>query len=899
MLEDIFLTSWHYLTPKKVESRLETDLKEGLSSQEAQKRLQSLGKNELPKKKSLSRTRLILEQIKSPLIYILLIAGVVVLFFKEYNDAIVIFLAVLLNTSVGYIQENKANEALKKLKEVIEIKAKVIRGRHERVVSYTDLVIGDLVVLGAGDKAPADGRIIESENLKINEMALTGEWLPAAKKKSVLPKDTDVPDRDNMVFMGTIVEDGEGKFLITATGKETQIGKVAKMVEETTEEETPLQKKISKFSKIIGGVILVSAGLIFADGIRIGKDFIEIFTIAVAVAVAAIPEGLPVAVTVILAVGMQAILKEKGLVRKLLAAETLGSTNIICTDKTLSLTEGKMKVGKVISGKRLFSEQGEDGKEEKKSALKIATFPNEAFIENPEEPVEKWIVRGSPTDKGILIDASETGVNKERLEEEMPRIGHVPFNSKNKFLASLNRVNEKEELLSVAGAPERIMEFSKFVKVGNRKQKLTKRKREEIKGKLDRMASSGLRVVGVAYKDTKGEAEKLEKVRNKTERITKMCENLVFVGLIGLKDPLRRGVKKAIKTIRKAGMRPIMVTGDYEITARAIAEEIGLKTGAHNIIKGGELDKLSEEEFKKKIVGIEVYARAEPKHKMRIVRAWQDQGEAVAMTGDGINDAPALKKADIGVALGSGTEVAKEMADLVLLNDNFNVIVVAVEQGRKILDNIRKVITYLLSSAFTETILVAGALIFRLPLPVSAAQILWINLVEDGLPGITLAFEPKEKGVMDRKPEGRKRVLLTGEMKTIIFIIGFVTDLILLGLFFWLWQKDLSMEHLRTIIFSCLAIDSLGYIFSCKNLRANVWHINPFSNKLLAGSVATGILFLVGAVYLPPLQRLLETVPLGFWDWIIVISLGAINIVFIEAIKWIFIVRRKRKNDNV
>ena len=864
MPEDIFLTNWHYLTPLKAKERLGTDLEKGLSEEEAKKREEEFGKNELPKKKSLSRAKLVLEQIKSPLIYILLIAGAVVLFFREYADAMVIFLAVLLNTVVGYIQESKANEALKKLKEVIEIKAKVIRSGLEKVVSYTELVPGDLVVLEAGDKVPADGRIVKAEELKINEMALTGEWLPASKKKGSLPKETAVPDRDNMVFMGTIVENGKGRFLVTSTGRETETGKVARMVREAEEEKTPLQKKISRFSKIIGGVIVIVSALIFVDGVLVGKDFIEMFVTAVAVAVAAIPEGLPIAVTVILALGMQAILKKKGLVRKLLAAETLGSTTVVCTDKTLSLTEGKMRVDRVVSGGNLFKEKEEDKGEEKIPVLKAAAFSNEAFVENPKDPVKKWIVRGRPTDRGLLLGAVKAGINTEDLREKNPRIEYLPFNSKNKFIASLNQINEKEEVLNIAGAPEKLIEISEFVEVKGRKKKLTEERKAEIKEKLDQMASQGLRVVATAYKEVKGERVRLEKMTKKKrlKELNQACEGMVFLGLIGLKDPLRKGVKGAIKTIRKAGIRPIMVTGDYEITAKAVAEEIGLKTGPGNVIKGGDLDDLSEEEFEGKIADIEIYSRVEPKHKMRIVKAWQERGEVVAMTGDGINDAPALKRADIGVALGSGTEVAKEVADLVLLTDNFNIIVAAVEQGRKILDNIRKVITYLLSDSFTETILIAGALLFRFPLPISAVQILWINLIEDGLPNIALAFEPKEKGIMERKPEGKKK-MLTKEMKVIIFIIGFITDLILLGLFFWLWQKEHELNHVRTMIFSALAIDSLFYVFSCKNLNANIWHINPFSNKILILALAVGIATLLGAVYLPPLQALLETVPLG------------------------------------
>ena len=853
-------TFWHNLDPKEVAKLLRTDIKEGLSEKEIEIRQREFGKNKLPEEKPLSRLRIFFEQFRSPLIYILVIAGLITLVLREYTDSIVIFGAVILNTIVGYFQENKACKALRELKKVVKIEAKVIREGNKRMIDSEDLVPGDIVILTPGNKVPADGRLIESHNLKINEAPLTGEWLPAEKNIEVLPEETPMGDRDNMVYMGCVVEDGKGKAVVTEIGKNTEIGKVAVMVKEAREEKTPLQKKLAHFSKIVGAIIALICIFIFLGGIIREKAFLEMFTISVAVAVAAIPEGLPVAMTVILALGVERILRKKGLVRKLLTAETLGSTSIACTDKTLTLTEGKMELSEVVTTEKFTQSL----------ALQIATLCNEAFIENPQDFYPLWRIRGRPTDRALVLAGAKAGISKPELEKKYPRIDEVPFNPINKFIVNLHQTDRGFSLY-VSGAPEKILAFSQ----------LDKKLKEDLQNQLERLTGKGMRVLGVAYRDFGGKPE--------YKKLEDLCQDLIFVGLIGLKNPLRKEAKEAINICKKAGMKPILVTGDHLLTAKAVAKELGLKTKKENIIEGRELDELSNEEFQKRVEDIEIYARVEPKHKMRIIRAWQEKGQVVAMTGDGINDAPALKQADIGIALGSGTDVAKEVSDLVLLTDNFNIIPTAVEEGRVIIDNIRKVITYLLSDSFTESILVGVSVIFGWPLPVTAVQILWVNLIEDGFPNIALTFEPKEKDVMERKPEGKATPLLTQEMKVIIFIVGIFTDLILLGLFLWLWKGNTDIQYVRTMIFACVGIDSLFYIFSCKSLRRNIWQINPFSNKFLVGTVLFGFLMLVGGIYFPVFQTLLKTVPLGFQDWLILIGLGTIEVILLEAAKWYFI----------
>jgi len=868
---------WHNLGIEEVEKLSRTDIERGLDEKEIRIRQREFGKNKLSEEKLLPRLRIFLEQLRSPLIYILLIAGIIALILKDYTDAIVIFGAVFLNTIVGFLQENKASQTLRALKKVVKHEAEVLREGNLKIVDSTELVPGDIIVLNPGDKIPADGRIIECHDLKINEMALTGEWLSAKKKPEILPEEVPLADRDNMVYMGCVVEDGKGKAIVTETGLQTEIGKVAEMVRETKEEKTPYQKKLAHFSRIVGIIIGIICFGIFIEGMITGGKFIEMFTTSVAVAVAAIPEGLPVAMTVILALGMQRILQKKGLVRKLVAAETLGSTSIIATDKTATLTEGRMKVDEVIGDKFL--------------ALKAATLTSEAFIENPQYPKEKWIIRGRPTDKALLEAGIEAGIDRKK-EFEKRKIAELPFSPENKIAAVLYEENG-ENILYVCGTPEKILE----------KSDLKKEEKIKLEQKLEELAQKGLRVVGSAYK----------KIANFHEFGHEYCESIFeeiggkfvhirelnFAGFITLKDPIRPEVREAMKICRQAGLRPIIVTGDHKLTAKAVAEELGFKISEENILEGINLDKLSDREFEKILDKIQIYARVEPKHKLRIIEAWQARGEVVAMTGDGINDAPALKRADIGIALGSGTEVAKEASDLILLNDSFSTIVAAVEEGRAILDNIRKVITYLLSDSFTEIILIGASLLFGFPLPVTAVQILWVNLIEDGLPDIALAFELKEKDVMEQKPVGHKTPLLTREMKVLIFIIGIFTDLLLLGLFFWLLKfSGYEISHIRSVIFAGLAVDSLFYVFSCKSLRKNLWQINPFSNKFLIISWIFGVLMLISALYFSPFQTLLKTAPLTFFDWQLILGFGLLNVISIEATKWHFITKSKIKNQN-
>jgi len=887
---------WHNLEIGEVAKILRTDIENGLTEKEVEIRQREFGKNLLPEEKPLSSLKLFFEQFKSPLIYILVIAGIVALFFSErevtgilgkYSNSIIIFGAVFLNTIIGFFQENKTSKILSELKKIVKIKAHVIREGNEKEIDEIELVPGDIFLLSPGSKVPADGRLVEAHDLKINEAPLTGEWFPAEKKIEILPEKTLLADRDNMVYMGSVIEDGWGKAVVTETGLKTEIGRLAEIVRKAKEEKTPYQKRITHLSKIIGILIVLICLLIFGLGIIFGRDKFEMFLTSVAVAVAAIPEGLPVAITVILALGMQRILKKQGLVRKMVAAETLGSTSIICTDKTGTLTEAKMKVSEIFPDTNTIF------------VLKIATLSSDAFVENPEEEKEKWIIRGRPTERALLVAGAENNLNKKELEKEQPEIDRLPFDPVYKYSAVLRKFSESETILYVLGAPEKILAMSKFFWIDGKEELLSEdpapeqarygaRKINEVKKKFEDLAGKGERVLATAYR-------KIERQATRDKKLEDLCKDLVFVGLISLHDPLRKEVKEAIKICQQAGMRPIIVTGDHKLTAQAIAKELGLPAKKENIIEGEELERLSDEEFQKRLEKIEIYARVEPKQKLRIILAWQEKGKVVAMTGDGINDAPALKKADIGLALGSGTDVAKEASDLVLLTDDFSIIVAAVEEGRGIIDNIRKTVTLLLSQCSSEIILIGASVIGGFPLPILPAQILWENLIEGSPQGIALAFEPKEKGIMERKPEDPKSPLLTLEMKTIILFFGIITDFILLGLFFWLfnlWGEE-RLSEIRTIVFTALTIDTFFYAFSCKNLRKNIWQYNPFSNLYLIGCIIFSFLMLLIAIYIPPFQNLLKTVPLNLFDWGLLLILGFLNLILIEATKWYFITKKK------
>lgn len=887
---------WHSLSVRETLRRLKTSSAKGLNLQEAEERKKKYGHNALPEEKRLTAVKIFFSQFKNPLIYILLIAAIITFTLREFIDMFVILLAVALNTIIGFIQENKANKAITYLRKLVKHRARVIRGETEHEVGAEDLVPGDIVLLQAGDRVPADARIIQAKDFQTDEAPLTGEATPVNKIIQALEKGVVMADRKNMIFMGTTVTRGKALAVVTETGKHTFLGETASLIKETSEDKTPLQLRLTQLGKWIAAAVAFISLVILVLGILADKSFVEMFIMAVAIAVSATPEGLVVAVTVILAIGMQRILKKGSLVRNLVAAETLGSTTVICTDKTGTLTEGRMQVTEIYTGRDLLERKDKkyqelDWQSIKESsghlfALTIGLACNNAAIENPEEDLSRWSILGDPTERALLLAAYHAGLNKEKIDKRTPRLDEIPFDSDKKYMATLNK-GEKHHWIYMKGAPEKLLERSRFLQIDGKKKKISPKVSKELQNAYEKLTSRGLRLLAVGYREVSPETNKLA---------AEDLENIVLVGFIGLKDPLRKEVPATLALTQRAGIKTLMVTGDHRLTAKAIAEEAGLKIKEKNIIEGAELEEMDDDELNKRIEDIKIFSRVTPRHKIRIVDILQARGEVVAMTGDGVNDAPAIKSADIGVALGSGSDVTKETADIVLLDNNFKTIVEAVKQGRTIFDNIKKVIVYLMSDSFSEIILIGGSLLLGLPLPLLPAQILWVNIVNDSLPVFALSFEKSEKEVMEDRPRPKEAPIMDIEMKVLIFIIGVITSFIIFALYVYFLQTgSYTIKHLNTFVYAAITIDSLFFIYACRSFRHNIWHYNPFTNHFLNISVLLGFVSLLISIYWEPIQILLRTVPLNFYDWTFLIILGMINLFFIEITKWFFIVKKHRR----
>ncbi len=892
-------TIWHSLTAEQALKKLNSS-KHGLDDIEVKTKRKQFGYNKLPEEKRLSGLVILLNQFKSPLVYVLIGAAVITFILQDYINLVIILLAIFINATLGFYQENKANKSVTYLRKLITHKAKVLRNGHEVQINAQNLVPGDIVFLEAGDKVPADCRLMSIDNLHINESTLTGESFPAIKITEKLEKGTALGDRDNMAFSGTVVIVGRGTAIVTTTGLHTQLGEIAKLVQETPEGLTPLQLQLASFSKMLTYAVLLISVLIIIIGKLQGRPIFgfgdaareSMLSVAAAVAVAAIPEGLLISVTAILAIGMQDILRRKALVRKLIAAETLGSVSVICTDKTGTLTEGRMQVEKIITAdtqeikQKNLKYEHSGHLNDHDLILKISFLCNNAIIENPDEELEKTKIIGLPTEAALLQGAIHAATPIKEIAKQQPRLAEIPFDSSIKYMATLNKLDDKHNVIYVKGAPEKIFEMCTKVRIGGKKKILTKTKVESLKKEYEKLTSQGLRLLAFGYK----------KIPTSTKKITgEDLTEMIFVGFVALKDPLRKEAKETIKLTKAAGIRPVIITGDHVLTAKAIAAELGMRIGEKNIITGEDLDKMSDEELLSRVSEIDVYARVEPAHKLRIIDAWQAKGEVVAMTGDGVNDAPALKSADIGIALGSGSEVTKEVADIILLDDHFKTIIEAIKTGRNIFNNIKKIILYLLTGTFSEFILIGASLLMGLPLPLLVGQILWVNIIEDTLPAMALSYEKEGEGVLLEKARGHKSKILDNEMKFLIFIIGITTNLILLGLFLYLLKAGHDIVYIRTMIFVGLGIDSLFYVLACKNLKKLIWQYNPFDNMFLNLSILFGWFMFFIALYVPFFRKILQTVPLSGSDWLILISLGLVSLILIEFGKSLFIHPKLKK----
>lgn len=881
--------NWATESAKHIVHHLQSDSKKGLASDKIFRLQEEFGRNVLARSKRLPGMFILLSQFKSTLIVILLVASGVSFALQHHTDAGVILAAVILNVVVGFIQEYRAERALEALQRVVTFTATVIRDGKTQSIRPTELVVGDIVKLSAGSKVPADIRLLEVDKLSANEAPLTGESLPVNKTAEALKSAVVITEKNNMVFFGTTIVGGSGMGIVVAVGENSEIGKIAMLLSKTRQDETPLQLKLKRFSKTIAWVILAVSVVLFVIGISLGTDFVQMFTTAVALAVAAIPEGLVVVMTVILALGMQRILKQKALVRKLVAAETLGSTSVICTDKTGTLTEGEMHVVRVLTEHHDVNIFGSEtaGKHPESifMALRYGLLASDAYIENPTDAIHGWKIYGNPTERALVSAAGKFGIFHDKIKDEFPRLDVVPFNSDIKYMATLHG-HKDGNIIIIKGAPERVLQYTTYRHTEQKNIHLTAEAKHLLQKEYEKLSSEGLRILAIGYKKTD-----IEKFSNVDEQL----QDLIFLGFFCLQDPLREDVKETIKQTQASGIKVVMLTGDHKLTAQAIAKELGLPSENRNVVDGPTLEGMTKEELDKKITQLTVYARVSPKDKLRIIDAWQRKGFVVAMTGDGVNDAPALKSADIGIALGSGTDVAKETAVMILLQNNFSVIVHAIEEGRVIFANIKKVILYLMSDSFTEVILISLSMFFGLPLPLLASQILWVNLVSDGLPAIALTFEKKEGEVMRDKPIPRKEPIFTKSMRNIIIAVSLTTAIAAGILFYGYMELTGDLARARTVTFLAVSLDSLIYAFSVRVLRKPIWRQNPFSNPYLIGAIILAFIVQMAAIYLPFFQRVLyTTVPQGV-DWLVVLGFMLVGTLTFEIMKDI----HNKKNPGV
>lgn len=888
---------WYQLPVDEVFEILETHAKNGLSTHIAEKGIIHFGRNVLTEEEKRTPIDRIVSELKNPLTFILLIAGIITTLLGHYVDSTIIFIALIINITISLYQEGRAGNAFERLRNSQQKFATVIRDGAKKLIPAEYVTVGDILVLETGMYIAADVRIFIANNLEINESPLTGEWIDVAKVTT--PYDTVIPytEQKNMGFMGTLISGGSGLGVVVAVGNSTRIGAIAKTLGDAHIQNTPLQENIANVARLLSYIVLGALIIIFTLGLYRGEQLTELFLISIAIAVAAIPEGLPAAVTVVLAIGMEAILKRGGLVRNLLAAETLGSTTIILTDKTGTLTKAEMVLAKIITlGGILMDERAHlsEHKEheahgDERDVLEFATLSSDAFIEKTggnEDPLTEQIVRGRPVDRAIVVAALKSGQNQTELLHNYPRIDFLPFESKYRISLSLHHIRGmKHNRIYIKGSPEFILEHSGAMYLEGKTHIASNDKIQKLERILKHYASEGYRVIGVAYRDVTINAFGED---SDAYRAT-LTKGLIFCGFIVLHDPLRADIKESILTAQKAGARVIMLTGDNQETARTIAHESGIWKEGDIIHKGSDLENMTDDELADALHKTTVLARMLPEHKLRIVRVLSARGEVVAMTGDGVNDAPALRAADIGIALGSGTEVAKEASGLILIDNSFSTIVAAIEEGRRIIDNLRKIVAYLLSTSFTEIFVVGGALVLGIPIPLLPAHILWTNMLTEGFMNFAFAFEPKEGDLMMRDPKvaGAKQ-MLSRKLMIFIIVVGLLSGLILLS--YYLYQikvTHMNIADARTLTFVALTLGTIFTAFSIKDLRTPLYKIEFWTNRYLLSSFAFGIFGLVLALQVDFFSTLLRLTDISITaNAPILFSMILLNLCVVELVKY-------------
>jgi len=892
------VTQWHTLSTEELLKQLGTDPASGLTEAEASQRRLKYGSNELQAAHHISPWAILLEQFKNVLILILLGASGLSAFLGHGVEAIAITVIVLFAVVLGFVQEYRAERAIEALRQMAAPTATALRGGKETEIPARDLVPGDVILLRAGDKVPADARLVEAVNLQADEAALTGESMPVEKHIKPLPGDLAVGDRKNMVYAGTAATYGRGRAVVVATGMQTEFGKIAQLLQTIERGKTPLQENLDKLGKTLARAAFVVVAVIVALGLFRGQPLIEMVIFGIALAVAVVPEALPAVVTISLAVGVQRMVKRNALVRRLPAVETLGGTSVICSDKTGTLTKDEMTVRKIFAAGQLvevsgtgYEPQGRffkvgpgakdydprevvggrsenhgaplkngavaDLSEPMKLLLRGAALASDAHILRS-EPDGRWDVKGDPTEGALVVAAAKAGLNKPELDEKFPRVHEIPFTSETKRMTTLH--GSPGSLVAYSkGAPEMILDSCARQLTEAGEAVLDTAGKEAILRTARKMASEALRVLAVASKSNAA----LEHAERE----------MTFLGLFGMIDPPRPEAKAAIETCERAGIKVVMITGDHPVTAQAVARELGLLKGGR-AVTGAELEAMSEADFEREVEKIEVYARVSPAHKLRVVTALQQKGHIVAMTGDGVNDAPSLKKADIGIAMGiTGTDVTKEAAAMLLTDDNFASIVAAVEEGRGIFGNIKKYLMFLLSSNIGEIGLMAGASLFGLPLPLSAVQILYVNLATDGLPALALAVDPPEPDLMSRKPRNPRTGIFTRPVVSLMLVGGIWSTAVNIGLFAWALNSGRSLQEAMTMTFVSLV---LIQFFKAYNFRSDHHSVlrRPFSNKWLNMAIGWELILLAPVIYAPFLQKPFGTYSLSLVDWLIVIGVS-------------------------